>query len=112
MHTEGEGFSEYPNVKNYKLNQIYFPLGIGARYDVSAIINLRAEIVTRFLTTDYLDDVSGRYVDPSVFANYLSGVQLNEALLLMTDINLAQKQRILMAFGEIPKIMILISPLT
>ncbi len=82
LHTEGEGFAEYPNVKNYKLSQINFPLGIGARYDVSAIINLRAEIVTRFLTTDYLDDVSGRYVDPSVFANYLSGVQLNEALLL------------------------------
>ena len=82
LHTEGEGFSEYPNAKNYKLSQINFPLGIGARYDVSAIINLRAEIVTRFLTTDYLDDVSGRYVDPSVFANYLSGVQLNEALLL------------------------------
>lgn len=82
LHTEGEGFAEYPNVKNYKLSQINFPLGIGARYDVSAIINLRAEIVTRFLTTDYLDDVSGRYIDPSVFANYLSGVQLNEALLL------------------------------
>ena len=82
LHTEGQGFSEYPNAKNYKLSQINFPLGIGARYDVSAIINLRAEIVTRFLTTDYLDDVSGRYIDPSVFANYLSGVQLNEALLL------------------------------
>jgi len=82
LHTEGEGFSEYPKVKNYKLSQINFPLGIGARYDVSPIINLRAEIVTRFLQTDYLDDVSGRYVDPSVFANYLSGVQLNQALLL------------------------------
>ncbi|HEY5407013.1 MAG TPA: hypothetical protein VIJ92_07995 [Ginsengibacter sp.] len=82
LHTEGEGFAEYPNVKNYKLSQFNFPLGIGARYDVSAIINLRAEIVTRFLTTDYLDDVSGRYIDPSIFAKYLSGVQLNEALLL------------------------------
>jgi hypothetical protein len=82
LHTEGEGFAEYPNVKNYKLSQFNFPLGVGARYDVSAIINLRAEIVTRFLETDYLDDVSGRYIDPSVFAKYLSGVQLNEALLL------------------------------
>jgi hypothetical protein len=83
LHTEGEGFSEYPKVKNYKLSQFNFPLGIGARYDVSAIINLRAEIVTRFLQTDYLDDVSGRYIDPSVFANHFSSpVQLNEALLL------------------------------
>ncbi len=47
-----------------------------------ALLNLRAEIVTRILQTDYLDDVSGRYIDPSVFANHLSGVQLNEALLL------------------------------
>lgn len=82
LSTEGEGFSEYPNVKPYKLNQINFPLGIGARYDLSPILNLRAEIVTRILKTDYLDDVSGRYIDPSVFANYFSGVQLNEALLL------------------------------
>ncbi len=82
LHTEGEGFAEYPNVKNYKLSQFNFPVGIGARYDVSAIINLRAEIVTRFLQTDYLDDVSGRYVDPSVFAEYLQGQDLNNALQL------------------------------
>ena len=82
LHTEGEGFSEYPNVPVYSLNQINFPMGIGARYDLSAILNLRAEIVTRILQTDYLDDVSGRYIDPSVFANYLSGVKLNQALLL------------------------------
>jgi hypothetical protein len=82
LHTEGEGFSEYPNVKNYKLSQINFPVGIGARYDISSIINLRTEMVYRFLQTDYLDDVSGTYIDPSVFANHLSGTQLNEAILL------------------------------
>ena len=82
LSTEGEGFSEYPNVKPYKLNQINFPVGLGARYDLSPILNMRAEIVYRFLKTDYLDDVSGRYIDPTVFANHLSGVQLNEALLL------------------------------
>ncbi|HVZ95544.1 MAG TPA: hypothetical protein VG847_01615 [Chitinophagaceae bacterium] len=82
LHTEGEGFAEYPNVKNYKLSQINFPIGIGARYDVSPIINLRAEILTRFLQTDYLDDVSGRYIDPAVFSKYLSGQDLANALLL------------------------------
>ncbi len=109
LHTEGEGFAEYPKVKNYKLSQFNFPLGIGARYDVSPIINLRAEIVTRFLQTDYLDDVSGRYIDPSVFANYLSGVQLNEAFFLTTGINPELKRRTLVVFVEIPKTMILIS---
>jgi len=82
LHTEGEGFAEYPRAKPYKLSQMNFPVGIGARYDVTPIINMRLELVTRILQTDYLDDVSGRYIDPSVFANYLSGVQLNEALLV------------------------------
>ncbi len=82
MHTEGEEFAEHPNVKEYKLAQINFPVGIGARYDLSPVLNLRAEIVCRFLTTDYLDDVSGRYIEPSVFANYLSGIKLTQALLL------------------------------
>ncbi|MEO6221180.1 MAG: hypothetical protein ABIO81_12175 [Ginsengibacter sp.] len=82
LSTEGQGFAEYPSRSVYKLDQICFPLGLGARYDISAILNLRAEIVTRILKTDYLDDVSSRYIDPSVFANYFSGVQLKNALLL------------------------------
>lgn len=82
LSTEGEGFSEYPNVKPYKLTQINFPVGIGARYDLSPLINIRAEIITRFLQTDYLDDVSGRYINPAVFANHFTGTQLTEALLL------------------------------
>jgi hypothetical protein len=38
--------------------------------------------MTRFLQTDYLDDVSGRYIDPAIFAKYLSGQDLTNALLL------------------------------
>ncbi len=82
LHTEGEGFAEYPRSRPYKLTQMNFPLGIGARYDVTPLVNVRVELMTRILQTDYLDDVSGRYIDPSVFANYLSGVELNQALLL------------------------------
>ncbi|HEV8083685.1 MAG TPA: hypothetical protein VGP55_10805, partial [Chitinophagaceae bacterium] len=68
--------------KWYKLNQICFPLGLGARYDISPLLNIKAEITTRILQTDYLDDVSGRYIDPSVFSNYFTGAKLTEALLL------------------------------
>ena len=82
LHTEGQGFPEYPHVKDYKLNAINFPFGVGARYDLTPIINVRAELLYRYLTTDYLDDVSGRYIDPSVFANHLSGNQLLHAILL------------------------------
>lgn len=82
LHTEGQGFPEYANVKDYKLNQINFPIGMGARYDITPIINVRAEIMYRILTTDYLDDVSGKYIEPSVFANHLSGAKLTQAILL------------------------------
>jgi hypothetical protein len=82
LKTEGQGFPEYPHVKEYKLTQMNFPIGMGARYDITPIINIRAEILYRFLTTDYLDDVSGRYIEPSVFANHLNGTQLTHAILL------------------------------
>ncbi len=82
LHTEGEGFSEYPDRKNYSLNQTCIPIGIGVKYELSAFFNVRAEFVSRILQTDYLDDVHSRYIDPAVFANHLSGVQLNQALIL------------------------------
>ena len=82
LRTEGQGFPEYPDKKEYKLTQINFPIGMGARYDITPIINVRAELLYRFLMTDYLDDVSGRYIEPSVFANHLTGTQLTHAILL------------------------------
>lgn len=82
LRTEGQGFAEYPDKKVYKLTQINFPLGAGVRYDVSSSLTLRAELVYRLLLTDYLDDVSTKYIEPAVFPNYLSGQKLAQALLL------------------------------
>ena len=83
LHLEGQGFSEYPDRPNYSLKQINLPVGAGFKYELSSMLNLRAEIVYRILTTDYLDDVSAPdYVDPSVFANHLTGSKLTNALLL------------------------------
>ncbi len=70
LHTEGQGFKEYANRPDYKLTQFNFPVGIGIRYELSALLNLRLEIIHRILLTDYLDDVSTRYVDPSLFNQY------------------------------------------
>lgn len=75
LRTEGQGFTEYPDRKRYKLTQMSIPVGVGVRYEVSSMLNARFEIVHRILSTDYLDDVSKRYVDPALFANYLSPVQ-------------------------------------
>lgn len=82
LSTEGQGFAEYPTRKPYKLQQISFPVGIGMKYELSRIFNLRAEFMYRFLTTDYLDDLSTRYINPSLFANYFSGSQLADAIAL------------------------------
>ena len=82
LHTEGQGFREYRTRKVYKLNQVDFPLGIGVKYELSDLFNLRFEIVHRILKTDYLDDVSKEYIDPSLFANYLPTQQALLASLL------------------------------
>ncbi|MEO6328334.1 MAG: DUF6089 family protein [Ginsengibacter sp.] len=82
LHTEGQGFSEYPARKIYQLSQINFPVGFGAKYEALPFLNLRLEFSWRVLTTDYLDDVSTRYIDPKYFPAYLSGIKLTQAVLL------------------------------
>ncbi len=82
LRTEGQGFAEYPDKKPYKLQQINFPVGVGIKYELSSMLNLRAEMVYRTLTTDYLDDVSTTYADPNLMPNYFTGSKLNNALFL------------------------------
>jgi len=75
LHTEGEGFAEYPGRKNYSLTQLNIPMGAGVKYFFSENLNISFEIIHRKLFTDYLDDVSGRYIDPTLFDKYLSPSQ-------------------------------------
>ena len=79
LSTEGQGFAEYPNRKVYKLKQLSFPVGVGFKYELSPAINLRFEIIDRITTTDYLDDLSTRYVNPNLFSKYFTGTQLANA---------------------------------
>jgi hypothetical protein len=72
LHTEGQGFKEYPTKQPYKLTQLNFPLGVGIRYEISAVLNTRLEVVYRLLRTDYLDDVSTQYIDPEHFYSNLN----------------------------------------
>lgn len=82
LSTEGQGFAEYPDRKPYKLQQISFPVGFGMKYELSSSLNLRGEFLYRFTTTDYLDDVSKRYINPSLYSSYFSGTQLADAIAL------------------------------
>jgi len=82
LHTEGQGFAEYPDRKEYKLKQINFPVGGGIKYKISDQLNFSTEVVYRILNTDYLDDVSTNYIDPNVFHKYFDGPKLSDALAL------------------------------
>ena len=88
LHTEGQGLPKYPDAKPYKLSQVCIPIGIGIRYELSSTFNLRAEFLHRTLFTDYLDDVSTRYIDPTYFgpAGFgFTGRQLEDALELSSN---------------------------
>ncbi|RYF91096.1 MAG: hypothetical protein EOO03_02190 [Chitinophagaceae bacterium] len=63
LSTEGQGFKEYPDRKPYDLNGISIPFGGGIKYEVSPLLNIRAEFLYRPTNTDYLDDVSTTYID-------------------------------------------------
>lgn len=82
LSTEGQGFKEYPDKLPYKLEQFNLPVGGGVKYDYSERLTIRGEFILRKLFTDYLDDLSTTYINPAVFANYLSGQQLADALVL------------------------------
>jgi hypothetical protein len=72
LHTEGQGFPEYPDRKNYKLTQICFPTGLGVKYYVSETFSIGIEAIHRFTRTDYIDDVSTRYINPTLFDLHLT----------------------------------------
>lgn len=82
LHTEGQGFAEYPDRKLYKLTQLNMPVGFGLKYELSPVICTRFEIMYRKLWTDYLDDVSKTYIDPALFARYFSAPKAGMALQL------------------------------
>lgn len=63
--TEGQG--RVPDRKQYSSMGISFPIGVGFKYSVNERINISFEILHRITNTDYLDDVSTTYVDPTVF---------------------------------------------
>ncbi len=62
LGTEGQN-SEHYNVDPYGTIQVSIPFGIGARVRLDKRFDFEFEIGYRYLFTDYIDDVSGMYVD-------------------------------------------------
>lgn len=63
LSTEGQGLSQYPDRRPYKLTQFAIPFGAGLKFSLSDNLQLGLEVGLRKLFTDYLDDVSVNYVD-------------------------------------------------
>jgi opacity protein-like surface antigen len=81
LGTEGQGNAAYPDRKPYNTMALCFPLGVGMKYALNDRMNIGAEIVYRFTTTDYLDDVSKTYVGSDKFPLLPDGSS-SQALLL------------------------------
>ena len=68
LHTEGEGFAETGR-PDYKLSQMVIPAGGGLSYQLSPALTVKGELIYRFLNTDYLDDASTTYINPSLLTS-------------------------------------------
>ena len=73
LGTEGQGDTAYRDRKPYSSMAFAVPFGVGFKYAVNERINVGFEVVHRFTNTDYLDDVSKTYVEPTIFPNNPDG---------------------------------------
>ncbi len=74
LGTEGQGSAAYPDRKPYGSMAVCFPLGVGVKYSLNRKINIGLEVLYRFTTTDYIDDVSKTYA-PNAQPQYLPNGQ-------------------------------------
>jgi hypothetical protein len=68
LSTEGQGLTAYTDLKPYSLVSISIPFGLGIKWSISRRVSLGLEWGLRKTFTDYIDDVGGRYADPSLLA--------------------------------------------
>lgn len=61
LGTEGQGSAAYPDRKTYGSMAICAPIGVGIKYSLNRQMSLGFEVLYRFTTTDYIDDVSKTY---------------------------------------------------
>jgi hypothetical protein len=94
LSTEGQGLSEYPDRKKYKLMQFSIPFGVGVRFRITDNAYLGYEIGVRKTFTDYIDDVSKRYVDEALLASNrgFKAVELAFRSNELKDVNLPYPQ--------------------
>jgi len=80
LGTEGQNDTSGKS-KPYGSMAVCIPFGVGIKYAINERMNIGFEVVHRFTTTDYLDDVSTVYPDPSIFPPLPDGSPSPAALL-------------------------------
>ncbi|MCX8020968.1 MAG: hypothetical protein N2747_10795 [Chitinophagaceae bacterium] len=75
LRLEGQGMAEYPDRKEYALTQVMIPMGFGFKYYLQENFFIGLEVMHRKTFTDYIDDVSKKYIDPRYFDVYLTPQQ-------------------------------------
>ncbi|MEL6537458.1 MAG: hypothetical protein AAFQ98_18700, partial [Bacteroidota bacterium] len=78
LRTEGQGIVEGRNP--YSLVQGALIGGLGVRYRLADYLDLSFDINIRYLFTDYIDDVSGNYVDLGLLESPLARVMSDRSL--------------------------------
>ena len=86
LRTEGQGSAAFPDRKPYSRTTISLPFGGGFKFRLKKRIGIQLEAGVRRTYTDYLDDVSTSYADPTQIrkeygkvAGLLSDRSLNKA---------------------------------
>lgn len=70
LSTEGQGLPNYPDRKPYSVFHASFPIGIGLKGFIGNTVMVTAEVGLRYVTSDYLDDVSRSYVNLDTLLQY------------------------------------------
>lgn len=72
LRIEGQGMTEYPDRPRYKLTQMEIPMGAGVKWFVKENMYIGFEVLHRKTFTDYIDDLSKDYIDPTLYDKYLT----------------------------------------
>ncbi len=73
LGTEGQQFPELTGNEKYNRVQVAIPMGGGFKFALNKNLTVGIESNWHWLFTDYLDDVSKTYVDPSILATGTDG---------------------------------------
>ena len=63
LGTEGQGMDQFPEKAKYSLTQLGIPLGLYVKFPFTEKLHFNIDFGFRWTFTDYLDDVSGSYVN-------------------------------------------------